>query len=92
MKDLETRLSNLEKEIEAIRERNSRVESDKAWETSIFRTALVATVTYIAAAVFLYLIGVQNFLLSALVPAIGFFLSTQSLPFVKKWWLKKNAR
>lgn len=81
---------NIEKEIELIKERNQRVEADKAWETSIFRTALIAVVTYVVVAVFLYVVGVQNFLLSALVPAIGFYLSTKSLPFVKDWWIKNR--
>lgn len=81
---------NIEKEIEDIKERNRKVEADKAWETSIFRTLLISVVTYIVVAVFLYFIGIQNFLVSALVPAIGFYLSTQSLPFIKDWWIKNH--
>lgn len=84
---------NIEKEIEIIKERNRKVEADKAWETSIFRTILITVATYFIATFFLYFVGVQNFLLSALVPAIGFYLSTQSLPFIKNWWIKnRHAR
>ena len=93
MTDIETRLSCIEKDIENIRERNSKVEADKAWEISIFRTALITVTTYFVAAIFLFFVGVQNFLASALVPAIGFYLSTQSLPFIKKWWTtNRHAR
>ncbi len=81
---------NIEKEIELIKERNRKVEMDKAWETSAFRTILITIVIYFVAAFFLYFVGVQNFLLSALVPAIGFYLSTQSLPFIKDWWIKNH--
>ncbi len=79
----------LEKEIQALKERNFRVEAEKAWEVSSVRVLSIAVVTYIVASIFLYMIDVQNFLLSALVPAIGYYLSTLSLPFIKKWWSKK---
>jgi hypothetical protein len=83
------RLQNLENEIRAIKERNLRVEADKAWETSGFRIFSLCVITYIVAACVLYAIGVQSFLLSALVPTAGFFLSVQSLPLVKRWWVRK---
>lgn len=79
----------VEKAIKEIKERNARVEADKAWETSRFRIATLAGSTYITAAFFLVGIGAKNALLSALVPAIGYVLSTQSLPVLKRWWVKK---
>lgn len=83
---------DVEREIEALKERNRRVEAEKAWETSNFRTSSLAAVTYVVAAVVLYSIGVANFLLAALVPAAGYLLSTLSLPALKKWWMSKNSR
>lgn len=77
---------DVEKEILIIKERNKRVEADKAWERSGFRILLVSTITYVIASLVLYFIGAQNFLLSALVPTVGYYLSTQSLPVIKKWW------
>lgn len=79
----------LEKEIQALKERNFRVEADKAWEVSGMRVLFVALITYIIAGIFLYMIGAQKFLLNALVPVAGYYLSTQSLPFMKRWWTKK---
>lgn len=86
---MEEKIQKLEKEISAIKERNSRVEADKAWETSSFRIFSITIITYIVAALVLYFIGANNFLFSALVPTVGFFLSIQSLPTVKGWWIKK---
>ena len=83
---------DLEKEIKLIKERNSRVEADKAWETSLTRTILIATLTYITILIFFLFIGVQKPFLTALVPMIGFVLSLQTIPVVKKWWVKKNQR
>ena len=87
---MEEKIENLGKEIEAIKERNLRVEVDKAWETSYFRILLITVINYIIAAFLLYFIGANNFLLGALVPAIGFFLSTQTLPAIKKWWIGRK--
>ena len=79
---------NLEKEIQEIKERNQRVEADKAWETSWFRIISVTLIIYAVAAFLLYFIGVENFFSAALVPAGGYFLSVQSLPMVKDFWLR----
>jgi len=80
---------DLEKEIDLIKERNKRVEADKAWETSAFRVISIVVMTYIVTAIVFYFIGVQKFLLSALIPTVGYCLSTQSLPFIKRWWMNK---
>ena len=83
-------IERLEKEIGALKERNRRVEAEKAWETSSFRTSSIAAVTYVVAATVLYSIGVANFLLAALVPTAGYLLSTLSLPAVRTWWMRRN--
>lgn len=88
----EERIQNLEREVAALKERNRRVEGDKAWETSYFRVVTIAVIVYIVVAFFLYVIGVQNYLLAALVPPVGYFLSTQSLPAIKRWWVKTFFR
>jgi len=73
--------------IQDILERNSRVELDKAWETSLTRRAVIATITYAVAALFMYRIGVESFLLNACIPTGGYLLSTLSLPWIKRLWL-----
>jgi hypothetical protein len=82
---------DLEKEIEALKARNIKVEADKAWETSYFRRFLISVITYMVAAKVMYFIGSKNYALDALIPTIGYFLSSQSLPFIKKWWIKNRA-
>lgn len=80
----------LEKEIEKIKERNSRVEKDKAWETSWTRRICIMVLTYIIVVVYTYLTSkVSNIWLSSLVPVIGFTLSTLSLNVVRKIWENK---
>lgn len=81
---------NLEEEVKQIVERNKRVEADKAWETSGFRKILIFLITYIVASVWLYIIENNAPLLNALVPSLGWLLSTLMLPSIKTWWIKKN--
>ena len=79
----------LEQEVEKIKQRNKRVELDKAWEISYFRRAAITIGTYLVILVFLIIIEAPNPYLAAAVPAIGFILSTLTLPFIKNWWIKK---
>jgi len=81
--------SVLAQEIEEIKERNKKVELDKAWETSWTRKLCICVLTYIVVVIYSYLINkVSNIFLTSLVPVIGFALSTLSLKFVRKIWEK----
>ncbi len=82
----------MEQELLGIKERNDRVEVDKAWETSTFRTVTLTIVTYVLVTLLLLAIGNNDPFVNALVPALGYFLSAQSLPFIKKWWIRKNFK
>lgn len=82
-------IEKIKKDILEIKERNARVEMDKAWETSIFRKVLVAVLTYLVIVLFFYFAGFQKPLLSALVPTFGFILSTLSISYFKKAWIRK---
>jgi hypothetical protein len=75
-------------DLDAIKERNARVEADKAWETSWARRLFIASVTYGIAAFYMHNAGLGNPFLGAFVPTGGYLLSTLSLPFVKNFWLK----
>lgn len=81
-------LEQLEDEIEKIKERNKRVETEKAWETSWTRRAMIAVLTYTVISIVFIFIGISDPLKNAVVPSIAFILSTLSGPFVKRVWLK----
>lgn len=83
-------LKELEMEVEKIKERNKRVECDKAWETSWTRRVCIMILTYIVVVIYSYVISkISNIWLSSIVPVIGFTLSTLSLGLVRKIWEKK---
>lgn len=75
--------------LDEIKERNARVEADKAWETSWVRRLFIASVTYVIAAFYMNYAGLGNAYLSAFVPTGGYLLSTLSLPYLKKIWINK---
>lgn len=81
-----TTVSDLESRIERIERRNAKVEVDKAWETSITRKLLLVIFTYLAIGLYLNVINIPDPWLNAIVPSIGFLLSTLTLPTLKKIW------
>jgi hypothetical protein len=83
-------LNELSREIQAIKERNRKVESDKDWETSKTRKFIIAMFTYLAIALYMQAISLPMPWVNAIVPTAGFLLSTLTLPFFKKIWLKKS--
>lgn len=80
------RLAAMEREIAAIRERNARVEGDKRWEVSNCRKLSILGLTYTVALLAFFSMGTRYFYLDALIPTLGYFLSTRSLPVIRHWW------
>jgi len=86
----EKKMKELEERIEQIEERNHRVEQDKAWETSSLRKILIIIFTYVFAVLYLKIADTTNPWFGAVVPCVGFYLSTQSIKIVKKWWIVRK--
>ena len=87
-----TSINDLEKEIFLIKNRNKKVEIDKAWETSWTRKLLLMIFTYLAISFYLRAINIDKPWLNAIVPSIGFLLSTLTLPYFKKIWEKYSNK
>ncbi len=81
-------MATLEENIESILERNKRVEAEKAWEVSWTRRLFLVALTYVTASLIFWLLGEPRFWLVSLVPTAAFVLSTLSLPWIKRWWMK----
>ena len=83
-------MQSTEERLFEIEERNQRVEYDKAWEVSWTRRVIVAAITYVVVAAFLSRIHPEEMWLDALIPCIGYLLSTLSLPPLKKYWIEQQ--
>lgn len=81
---------NLEKEVKDIKDRNKRVELDKEWEVSFTRRISIAVLTYLVVVIFFYSANLPKPWINSIVPTAGFVLSTLSLPWIKKMWIRKN--
>ncbi|MCF7862186.1 hypothetical protein K9M79_08165 [Candidatus Woesearchaeota archaeon] len=79
---------DIEKEIKEIKIRNSKVEKDKAWETSLTRKVIIATLTYLVISLFFVFAHLPQPFINSIVPSAAFMLSTLSLPFFKNVWMK----
>lgn len=80
----------LEQRIADLEARNKKVELDKKWETSAVRRILLMVFTYVSVAFYFLAIGIENPFLSAVVPTVGFLLSTLTLPFFKRLWMRRQ--
>lgn len=79
-----------EERLDALEARNKRVESNKAWETSLERRSAILILTYIVIGVFLGLINTPHAWINAIVPSVGFLLSTLTLGWLKERWLQRH--
>ena len=70
----------------AIEARNARVEKNKAWETSLTRRLSIALLTYFVVVAYLLLIDNDRPYVTAIVPAVGYFLSTLVMRNIKSLW------
>ena len=85
-------MESIEERLTKIEQRNSRVEADKAWETSWTRRFFIALFTYLVISLYMSVIGVEKPWLNAIIPTVGFLLSTLTLSFVKKNWIEKYKK
>lgn len=83
-------LAKLQKDVEAIKLRNNRVEKEKAWETSWVRRISVIVVTYLVMSLIFSVILVDRPFINAIIPTMGYFLSTFSIGLLKDWWMKRQ--
>lgn len=78
--------------IEKLEARNSRVEGDKAWETSRARRLSIMVLTYLVVAFYLSFVVHIDPWINALVPVIGFLLSTLTISLLKNLWINRRHR
>jgi hypothetical protein len=83
-------LAQLALRVSSIEERNRRVELEKAWELSLTRKVSILALTYLVMILVFWSLGNTEYALNAIVPTLGFFLSTISLPKAKVWWQKSK--
>lgn len=84
--------NTLTQRVEALEKRNRKVEADKAWETSWARRVSIMVLTYLVVVAYLQFIVHIDPWINALVPVLGFLLSTLTLSFLKTAWLKRHHR
>ncbi|PIN90958.1 hypothetical protein COU60_01290 [Candidatus Pacearchaeota archaeon CG10_big_fil_rev_8_21_14_0_10_34_76] len=80
-------MNDFQKQINDLKIRNKRVEADKAWETSRSRKISIILLTYIVIVITFYILNLPKPFLNAIIPSLAFFLSTLSIPILKKWWI-----
>lgn len=81
-------VTELKEEIQKLKARNKMVEINKAWETSLSRRLLLMILTYLVISITLVTLQNQSPWTNAIIPTLGFFLSTLTIPAAKNLWVK----
>jgi len=79
---------SIDERLRVIEARNRHVELDKAWEVSWIRRICVGLLTYVVVAGYLVVLGADRPFTGALVPLVGYLLSTLLLKRIRDLWQK----
>ena len=85
-------MESLEERVARIERRNAAVETDKGWEVSISRRIVIFLFTYLVIGIFLKNIHIEHPWTTALEPALAFMISTLTMPYLKKVWVRWNKK
>ncbi len=77
---------SLEKRVARLEARNARVEANKGWETSWLRRGSIMLLTYLTVVFYMRFVIHITPWFNALVPVIGYSLSTLTIGWLKKHW------
>ena len=80
----------IEERLAVIEARNQKVEADKAWETSWTRRISIMVLTYLVVVAYLYFIVHIDPWINAIVPVLGFLLSTLTVRLIKNLWTRSR--
>jgi len=86
--EVEARVLTLEEQVQKLNLMQKYDELKSKWDRSLVRIIYVSTTTYLFVAVFMFILEVDNYLVNALIPSLGYILSTQTLPSIKKAWVR----
>ncbi len=78
--------TDLEARVRAVEKRNQSVEADKAWETSWTRRISIALLTYAIVVAYLFVIDNDKPFVNAIIPPVGFILSTLVMKSIRNFW------
>ncbi|MBP7018188.1 hypothetical protein KBB17_01675 [Candidatus Saccharibacteria bacterium] len=88
MSNLEDKIVRIESRLNKIETRNKRVEQDKLWEVSWQRRLSILILTYLFVTLYFSLINLPKPFINAVVPTLGFYLSTLTLSYLKASWIR----
>lgn len=89
--EITKQMNGLQNQIMLLQLRNEEKESEKGWETSFFRMVCICLLTWCTMVVYFKSVihlQTKDAFINSIVPVIGFSLSSFSLRFLKKLWLR----
>lgn len=89
--ELHRRIAELEHRVALIEQRNRRVEGNKVWETSRTRMLAISSLTYAVMTLIFMALSSNRPMFDAVVPTLGFVISTLSLSMIRGWWERQRS-
>lgn len=86
MADLAAAVAELQQAVAELKQRNERKDFEKRWEVGPARTLLIIALTYGCLFCYMWLVNMEAALLSAVVPTVGYALSTLAFPGARDRW------
>ena len=83
-------ITDIKKRLLKIEARNRRVQLDKTWETSWVRRLLILIFTYVLIGFYMNAVNIDHPWLNAVIPSLGFLLSTLTISWLKSLWLNRQ--
>jgi hypothetical protein len=89
---LVTEFNILKEEVNGINKRNAEKDVNKEFEASWTRVIVIMLITYLALWAYMSFLKVKDPYLNAVVPTVGFNLSTWSLVPIKYYWMRFHCK
>lgn len=92
LEELVQRVETLELQLQQIFERKHTVELDTPFAVETGRLLLTATLTFIGSSFLFFLVGIEAFLLSALLPTFAYLGTSLALSYLRRGSAKSQLR
>lgn len=84
LEELVQRVENLELQLQQIFERNHKVEINTSFGAETGGVLLTATLTFIGSSLVFFLVGIKAFLLTALLPTLGYLCTSLGISYLRR--------
>ncbi len=84
---MEQELFSLKKELDTLHDDIRTLKIQQDWNTSVLKHGLVIFMNYLIMLILMYILNIESPFISALLPTLGYAITSISLNSIKKYWI-----